>query len=102
MVYRLYNRSRQLRLSPPMLDCAGRSHRAFLDFPGGAVTAVLAAGGFPGIAAAAFLTNAVDTTTQSAAAGTGGADNAGIFPYNYISPFGFNGRAYFVRLGFAY
>lgn len=59
---------------------------------------------------AAGVTNLLDvypdrniaSTPASVAAGTNGADNAGIFPYNYISPFGFSGRAYFVRLGFNY
>lgn len=41
----------------------------------------------------------IRSTPATVAAGTNGSDNAGIFPYNYISPFGYNGRAYFVRLG---
>lgn len=59
---------------------------------------------------AAGVTNLFDTypdrniasTAASVAAGTNGADNNGIFPYNYISPFGFNGRAFFMRLGVSY
>ena len=41
----------------------------------------------------------IASTAASVAAGTNGADNVGIFPYNYISPFGFNGRAYFLKAG---
>lgn len=37
------------------------------------------------------------STTASVAAGTNGSDNAGIFPYPYISPFGYSGRGYFLR-----
>lgn len=37
------------------------------------------------------------STPASVAAGTNGSDNAGIFPYPYISPFGYSGRGYFVR-----
>jgi iron complex outermembrane recepter protein len=44
----------------------------------------------------------IASTAAGVAAGTNGADNAGIFPYNYISPFGYNGRAYFLRLGYRY
>lgn len=59
---------------------------------------------------AAGVTNLLDTypdrniasTVASVAAGTNGADNNGIFPYNYVSPFGFNGRAFFARLGVNY
>lgn len=43
----------------------------------------------------------IASTPESVAAGSNGADNAGIFPYNYISPFGFNGRSFFVRLGYS-
>ncbi|MFS0773198.1 TonB-dependent receptor plug domain-containing protein [Sphingomonas sp. 1P08PE] len=41
----------------------------------------------------------IASTVASVAAGTNGADNAGTQPYNAISPFGFNGRSVFVRLG---
>ncbi len=41
----------------------------------------------------------IASTPASVAAGTNGSDNVGIFPYNYISPFGYSGRAYFVRAG---
>lgn len=37
------------------------------------------------------------STVASVAAGTNGSDNAGIFPYPYISPFGYTGRTYFVK-----
>ena len=37
------------------------------------------------------------STVASVAAGTNGADNAGIFPYPYISPFGYTGRAFFAK-----
>ena len=36
------------------------------------------------------------STVASVAAGTNGSDNAGTLPYNYISPFGFNGRFVYV------
>lgn len=38
------------------------------------------------------------STSASVAAGTNGSDNAGIFPYPYISPFGYSGRAFFTKL----
>jgi iron complex outermembrane receptor protein len=55
----------------------------------------------------AGVTNLFDTypdrniasTPESVAAGTNGSDNNGIFPYNYISPFGYSGRAYYLKLG---
>lgn len=37
------------------------------------------------------------SSAASVAAGTNGADNAGIFPYPYISPFGYTGRAFFAK-----
>lgn len=37
------------------------------------------------------------STPASVAAGTNGSDNAGIFPYPYISPFGYTGRAFFAK-----
>lgn len=37
------------------------------------------------------------STTASVAVGTNGSDNAGIFPYPYISPHGYSGRGYFLR-----
>ncbi len=37
------------------------------------------------------------STVASVAAGTNGADNAGIFSYPYISPFGYTGRAFFAK-----
>ena len=44
----------------------------------------------------------IASTVASVAAGTNGADNAGTQPYNAISPFGFNGRTVFVRLGLTF
>lgn len=44
----------------------------------------------------------IASTPAGVAAGSNGSDNAGIFPYNSISPFGFNGRAFFLRLGYRY
>lgn len=41
----------------------------------------------------------IASTAASVVAGTNGADNAGTQPYNAVSPFGFNGRSVFVRLG---
>lgn len=38
------------------------------------------------------------STVASVAAGTNGADNAGIFPYPYISPFGYTGRAFYGKV----
>ncbi|MBK0052679.1 TonB-dependent receptor [Stenotrophomonas sp. S39] len=39
----------------------------------------------------------IASTVESVAAGTNGSDNVGIFPYNYISPFGYSGKTYFAR-----
>lgn len=39
----------------------------------------------------------IASTVAGVAAGTNGSDNAGTLPYNYISPFGFNGRFVYVR-----
>lgn len=44
----------------------------------------------------------IASTVASVAAGTNGADNAGTQPYNAISPFGFNGRTLFARVGIAF
>ncbi|MBX7483331.1 TonB-dependent receptor plug domain-containing protein [Qipengyuania qiaonensis] len=41
----------------------------------------------------------IRSSVESVAEGTNGADASGTQPYNAISPFGFNGRTYFVRLG---
>ncbi|MBX9639360.1 MAG: TonB-dependent receptor, partial [Mycobacteriaceae bacterium] len=38
------------------------------------------------------------STPATVAAGTNGADNAGIFPYPYISPFGYTGRSFFAKV----
>lgn len=37
------------------------------------------------------------STAATVAAGTNGSDNAGIFPYAFISPFGYSGRTWFAR-----
>lgn len=42
------------------------------------------------------------STAASVAAGTNGSDNAGIFPYPFISPFGYTGRAYFVKADYRF
>ncbi|MCC2978334.1 TonB-dependent receptor [Sphingomonas sp. PL-96] len=44
----------------------------------------------------------IASTAESVAVGTNGSDNAGIFPYNYISPFGYSGRAYYLKAGFRF
>ena len=42
----------------------------------------------------------IASTVQSVTAGTNGSDNAGIFPYNYVSPWGWNGRFIYMKAGF--
>lgn len=44
----------------------------------------------------------IASTAATVAVGTNGSDNAGIFPYNYISPFGYIGRTMFVRLDYKF
>ena len=44
----------------------------------------------------------IASTVASVAAGTNGSDNAGIFPYNYISPFGYIGRTMFAKLAYKF
>lgn len=44
----------------------------------------------------------IASTPASVAAGTNGADNAGIFPYHYISPFGYTGRSMFAKLDYRF
>lgn len=39
----------------------------------------------------------IASTVASVAAGGNGADNAGIFPYAYIAPYGVNGRFFYVK-----
>jgi iron complex outermembrane recepter protein len=39
----------------------------------------------------------IASTAASVAAGTNGADNAGIFPYAYIAPYGVSGRFFYVK-----
>ena len=42
------------------------------------------------------------STAASVATGTNGSDNAGIFPYPYISPFGYTGRGFYGKLEFKF
>ncbi|WP_207393359.1 TonB-dependent receptor plug domain-containing protein [Duganella aceris] len=42
------------------------------------------------------------STAASVAAGTNGSDNAGTFPYNYVSPFGYTGRTVFAKLDYKF
>jgi len=42
------------------------------------------------------------STPASVAAGTNGSDNAGIFPYTNISPFGFNGAFFYTRVSYKF
>ncbi len=44
----------------------------------------------------------IASTPATVAAGTNGSDNAGIFPYHYISPFGFIGRTMFAKLDYKF
>lgn len=44
----------------------------------------------------------IASTAATVAAGTNGSDNAGIFPYNYISPFGYIGRSYFAKVEYKF
>lgn len=44
----------------------------------------------------------IASTPATVAAGTNGSDNAGIFPYPYISPFGFIGRTMFAKLDYKF
>ena len=44
----------------------------------------------------------IASTQATVAAGTNGSDNAGIFPYPYISPFGYIGRTMFVKLDYKF
>lgn len=39
----------------------------------------------------------IASSAATVAVGTNGSDNAGIFPYNYISPFGYNGRFVYAK-----
>ncbi|MEV4934155.1 TonB-dependent receptor [Sphingobium sp. LMA1-1-1.1] len=49
-----------------------------------------------------YPTENLRSTIASVAAGTNGSDNGGTFPYNAISPFGFNGMSFFASLGFRF
>lgn len=40
------------------------------------------------------------STPATTAVGTNGSDNSGTFPYNYVSPFGYTGRAIFAKLDY--
>jgi iron complex outermembrane receptor protein len=44
----------------------------------------------------------IASSAATVAVGTNGADNSGTFPYNYISPFGYNGRFVFARAAYAF
>lgn len=44
----------------------------------------------------------IASTVASVAAGTNGADNAGIFPYAYIAPYGTNGRFVYVKADYSF
>lgn len=44
----------------------------------------------------------IASTAASVAVGTNGSDNAGTHPYNATSPFGFAGRALFIRAGLTF
>lgn len=44
----------------------------------------------------------IASTPASVAAGTNGSDNAGIFPYHYISPFGYTGRSIFAKVDYTF
>lgn len=44
----------------------------------------------------------IASTVAGVAAGSNGSDNAGTFPYNYISPFGYNGRFAFAKLAYKF
>jgi iron complex outermembrane receptor protein len=44
----------------------------------------------------------IASTPQSVAVGSNGSDNAGTFPYNYISPFGYNGRFVYAKAAYSF
>jgi iron complex outermembrane receptor protein len=44
----------------------------------------------------------IASTVASVAAGTNGSDNSGTFPYNYVSPFGYNGRFIYGKIGYRF
>lgn len=44
----------------------------------------------------------IASTVESVAAGTNGSDNGGTFAYNYLSPFGYTGRAFFAKVDFKF
>jgi iron complex outermembrane receptor protein len=44
----------------------------------------------------------IQSTPASVAVGTNGSDNAGTIPYNYISPFGFNGRLVYAKASYKF
>ena len=49
-----------------------------------------------------YPTENLRSTVASVAAGTNGSDNGGTFPYNAISPFGFNGMSFFASASFRF
>ncbi|MDX2142477.1 MAG: TonB-dependent receptor [Rhodospirillaceae bacterium] len=44
----------------------------------------------------------ITSTVASVAAGTNGSDNSGTFPYNYVSPFGYNGRFIYGKISYRF
>lgn len=44
----------------------------------------------------------IASTVAGVAAGSNGSDNAGTFPYNYISPFGYNGRFVYGKVSYKF
>lgn len=49
-----------------------------------------------------YPTRNLRSTAASVAAGTNGSDNGGTFPYNAVSPFGFNGMTFFTSVSFKF
>lgn len=49
-----------------------------------------------------YPTQNLRSNAASVAAGTNGSDNGGTFPYNAISPFGFNGMTFFTSVSFKF
>lgn len=44
----------------------------------------------------------IGSTAASVAAGSNGADNAGIFPFAYIAPYGVNGRFFYIKANYRF
>nr|WP_295112240.1 TonB-dependent receptor [uncultured Caulobacter sp.] len=49
-----------------------------------------------------FPEKQIASTAASVAAGTNGADNAGIFPYAFIAPYGVSGRFFYVKAAYSF